>query len=248
MNPPLRIATYNLHKGVSTFYLRHVLPAQRRALEDLDLDLVFLQEVQGRHVRRARRHADWPAEPQQAVLADGRHHAYGANAVYGAGHHGNAIVSRHAILGWQNQDLSLGGLERRGLLHARIDLPGGEAPLHALCVHLNLRAADRRRQLEALAAYVATAVPADARLILAGDFNDWREEACEVLRASLGVHEAFRRRHGRLAASFPVRRPLLRLDRIYVRGLEVVEARVHSGAPWAGLSDHAPLSAVLVPR
>lgn len=248
MKPPLRIATYNLHKGVSTFYRRHVLPAQRRALEDLDLDLVFLQEVQGRHVRRARRHADWPAEPQQAVLADGRYHAYGANAVHGAGHHGNAIVSRHAILGWHNQDLSLSRLERRGLLHARVAWPGSQAPLHAFCVHLNLRAADRRRQLAALVAYIGVEVPAAEPFILAGDFNDWRQEACTVLADELGAQEAFRRRHGRLAATFPVRRPILPLDRIYVRGLEVREARAHAGSPWVGLSDHAPLSAILVPN
>ena len=248
MNPALRIATYNLHKGVSAFYLRHVLPAQRRALDGLDLDLVFLQEVQGRHASRARRHADWPADPQHAVLAGDHHHAYGANAFYRAGHHGNAIVSRHAILGWHNQDLSLSRLERRGLLHARIRLPGREAPLHALCVHLNLRAEDRRRQLEALVRYAVDEVTADEPLILAGDFNDWRQEACAVLEDALTVHEAFRRRHGRLAATFPVRRPLLHLDRIYVRGLDVVEAKVHSAVPWRGLSDHAPLSAVLVPR
>lgn len=248
MSFSLRIATYNLHKGMSPFHRRHVLPAQREALADLDLDLVFLQEVQGRHVHRARRHLDWPAESQPAALARDRHHAYGANARYRAGHHGNAVLSRHPILGWHNEDLSLHRLEQRGLLHARIRLPGRDAALHAFSVHLNLRAADRRRQLEALAAYVAAQVPSEEPLILAGDFNDWRQEACALLDEALGLQEAHRHRHGRLAATFPTRRPLLHLDRIYVRGLEVHEATAHRGAPWVGLSDHAPLSAVLVPR
>lgn len=248
MSLSLRIATYNLHKGMSVFHRRHVLPAQRQALAALDLDLVFLQEVQGRHVHRARRHADWPTKPQHAALAGDHHHAYGANAIYRAGHHGNAILSRHSILGWHNEDLSLGRLERRGLLHARIRLPGRDRPLHAFSVHLNLRAVDRRRQLVALVDYIGDQVPEREAFILAGDFNDWRQEACVVLEDALGAQEAFRRRHGRLAATFPVRRPVLRLDRIYVRGLDVAEARVHSTLAWRGLSDHAPLSAVLVPR
>lgn len=248
MNQSLHIATYNLHKGVSPFHRRHVLVAQRHALASLDLDLVFLQEVQGRHVGRARRHADWPAEAPAAVLAGDRHHVYGANARYRAGHHGNAILSRHPILGWHNEDLSLSRLEQRGLLHARIRLPGRDAPLHAFSVHLNLRAADRRRQLAALADYVAAQVPSAEPLILAGDFNDWRREACSLLEEALGLQDAHRRRHGRLAATFPTRRPLLQLDRIYIRGLEVREATAHGGPPWVGLSDHAPLSAVLVPR
>ncbi len=248
MTQVLRIATYNLHKGLSPFHRRHVLPAQGDALADLDLDLLFLQEVQGRHVGRARRHADWPPEAQHVVLAGERHHAYGANARYRAGHHGNAILSRHPILGWHNEDLSLHRLEQRGLLHARIRLPGRDAPLHAFSVHLNLRASDRRRQLAALADYVAAQAPAAEPLILAGDFNDWRREACGLLEEALGLQEAHRRRHGRLAATFPTRRPLLQLDRIYIRGLEVREATAHAGPPWVGLSDHAPLSAVLVPR
>ena len=39
--------------------------------------------------------------------------------------------------------------------------------------------------------------------------------------------------------------PLLQLDRIYVRGFSVRDARVHHGHPWARISDHAALSATL---
>jgi endonuclease/exonuclease/phosphatase family metal-dependent hydrolase len=39
--------------------------------------------------------------------------------------------------------------------------------------------------------------------------------------------------------------PLLRLDRIYVRGFSVREARVHHGRQWGRVSDHAPLTAQL---
>jgi len=39
--------------------------------------------------------------------------------------------------------------------------------------------------------------------------------------------------------------PVLRLDRIYVRGFTVDKAEVHFGTPWSRISDHAPLTAQL---
>jgi endonuclease/exonuclease/phosphatase family metal-dependent hydrolase len=41
--------------------------------------------------------------------------------------------------------------------------------------------------------------------------------------------------------------PMLRLDRIYIRGFEVASADVHCGRPWSKISDHAALSAQLAP-
>jgi endonuclease/exonuclease/phosphatase family metal-dependent hydrolase len=37
--------------------------------------------------------------------------------------------------------------------------------------------------------------------------------------------------------------PVFRLDRIYARGLKVVEAHVHCAFPAAKISDHAALAA-----
>ena len=42
--------------------------------------------------------------------------------------------------------------------------------------------------------------------------------------------------------------PVLSLDRIYTRHLEILDARLHSGEPWLYLSDHLPLSATVRPR
>jgi endonuclease/exonuclease/phosphatase family metal-dependent hydrolase len=52
-------------------------------------------------------------------------------------------------------------------------------------------------------------------------------------------------RHGRAPPTFPSMLPLLRLDRIYVRGFKVAAARVHRGKPWSMLSDHLAVSAEL---
>ena len=48
-----------------------------------------------------------------------------------------------------------------------------------------------------------------------------------------------------LARSYPASLPLLRLDRIYVRGFNVLHSEVHVGGAWQRLSDHAALSARL---
>ena len=52
-------------------------------------------------------------------------------------------------------------------------------------------------------------------------------------------------RFGRAARTFPAMMPVLQLDRIYVRGFQVVASQVHRGKPWSKLSDHLAVSAEL---
>ena len=93
---------------------------------------------------------------------------------------------------------------------------------------------------------VQRVVPENSPLIIAGDFNDWRNQAGRLLANELNLHEAFEVSSGRLARSFPCAFPLLRMDRIYVRGLSVQQAEVHAHLPWSKISDHAALSATLI--
>ena len=58
----------------------------------------------------------------------------------------------------------------------------------------------------------------------------------------LGMHDVFHLHSGRPARSYPASLPLLRLDRIYVRGFSVLHSDVHVGGAWQRLSDHAALS------
>ena len=245
----LRVATYNIHKGVSIFNRRVVIHALRDQLRALDADLVFLQEVAGRHDRHARRHGNWPREPQHEFLADlvWPDHAYGRNAVDDNGEHGNAILSRYPILRWENQDVSSHRFESRGLLHAEIEIPGWPQPLHCVCVHLALTARGRGRQLERLRQRVERMVPAAAPLIVAGDFNDWywRHRATHEFAHPLNMHEVFEADGGRPARSFPALWPLLRLDRIYIRGFQVCDASVQRERGWRHSSDHRALTCEL---
>jgi endonuclease/exonuclease/phosphatase family metal-dependent hydrolase len=239
----LSIATYNIHKGFSHFNRRVVLHELRERLRDLNADIVFLQEAQGEHTRHAERYHNYPGCAQHEFIAEEvwPHCAYGMNSVYEAGHHGNAILSRFPILQSLNMDVSAHRFESRGLLHCEIDL-AGQQRVHCLCVHFGLFAKGRREQTRLLIEYVKSSIPADMPLIIAGDFNDWRNQMSHTLKSELDVHDVFHLHGGSPARSFPAGLPMFRLDRIYVRGFSVLHSEVHVGGEWQRLSDHAALS------
>jgi endonuclease/exonuclease/phosphatase family metal-dependent hydrolase len=195
----IRIATYNIHKGVvrDLFGLRRVprIHELRTRLHDLQADLVFLQEVQGRNERNANRFDEWPAEPQDQFLAHSPRlrqafeSAYGPNANYLHGHHGNALLSRFPILSRDNRDVSDHALESRGVLHCVVQ-PGARE-VHCFVVHFGLLAKSRERQAQALIDWIEREVPVDAPLIIAGDFNDWRNRLSRALCDRLHVQEVF---------------------------------------------------------
>jgi endonuclease/exonuclease/phosphatase family metal-dependent hydrolase len=244
--PTLTIVTYNIHKGFSHFNRRVVMHELRERLRELNADVMFLQEVQGEHNRHVERFANYPDGAQHEFIADRRwpHAAYGKNCVYESGHHGNAILSRYPIIQTLNTDISAHRFESRGLLHCEIALPEGRR-VHTLCAHFGLFAKGRRAQTRALIAYVKNEIPVDAPMIIAGDFNDWRNQMSPLMASELGMQDAFALNTGRVARSFPARFPLFRLDRIYVRGFTVLQADVHIGSAWQRLSDHAALSVSL---
>jgi endonuclease/exonuclease/phosphatase family metal-dependent hydrolase len=248
MTQSLRVVTLNIHKGLSQFNRRMVIHELREGLNTLAPDLVFLQEVQGLNERHAVRFPSWPSTPQHEFLAPADwHHAYGRNREHHHGHYGNAILSRFRILSTEHEDVSDHRFERRGLLHCVVAVPGWRRNLHCVCVHLSLHERGRRRQLDALVARLEALAGRDLPILVAGDFNDWRQRATAVLAKRLAMTEVsavYGKRHAR---TFPSLIPFLRLDRIYVRGFNVVETVVHRGPPWSLLSDHLALGALLKP-
>ena len=248
MHNTIRIATFNIHKGVTHFNARFALHKQRELLRKLEVDIVFLQEVQDVHTHNSKRFISWPGAGQVKFLADAAWpaFAYGKNSVYPAGHHGNALLSKFPIIHTNNQDISAHTSEQRGMLHCKINIPNWDEPLHTICVHFGLFANWRRQQLESVASFIEQHVPANAPLIIAGDFNDWSLRGGRIFAKRLHVHEVFEHHTGHAARSFPSWLPLLRLDRIYVRGFTVKHAETHSGPKFIQLSDHAILTATLV--
>jgi endonuclease/exonuclease/phosphatase family metal-dependent hydrolase len=240
----ITVLTVNLHKGFGVFNRRFVLPELREAVRGVAADLVFLQEVMGEHALHAAQVPGWPQRPHYEFLADAlwSDYAYGRNAVYPQGHHGNALLSKFVIGRHCNHDVSAGRHERRGLLHCTLDLPGCGRVLHAICVHLGLRETQRALQLQQLRALVQ-GLPPEAPLVVAGDFNDWRRQAERWLGPGTGLEEVFEQAWGTAARTFPARWPLLPLDRIYVRGVRLHRPLRLPRHPWSQLSDHAPLLA-----
>lgn len=195
----IRIATYNIHKGVvrEFFGLKRIarIHELRSRLHELDADLICLQEVQGRNDRYNRRFEYWPQEPQDEFLANSPdlkrtfESAYGKNATYLHGHHGNALLSCFPIVRRENRDVSDHVMEKRGILHCVVRV--GKRNVHLFVVHFGLFARSRQRQTQALVEWVTKVVPARAPLIIAGDFNDWRNSLSSVLSERLGVSEVF---------------------------------------------------------
>ncbi|MBP6900813.1 MAG: endonuclease/exonuclease/phosphatase family protein [Burkholderiaceae bacterium] len=240
----LRVATYNIHKGV-----RGVGPGKRLeihnlglGIEALDADLVCLQEVRLYHRGDAARfdhtHLGWPEVGQAEYLApEGYTVAYRSNAITRHGEHGNALLSRWPIGDIGHHDVSDHRFEQRGLLHVPVMWQGVE--VHAVVAHFGLIHASRVRQVERLAEFIAAHVPAGAPLLVAGDFNDWGEKLDGPM-AAVGLGRA---RHGpeRAQRTFPSRVPVFALDRVYTRGLACVGAHVPRSPGWARMSDHLPL-------
>ncbi|MEO6744790.1 MAG: endonuclease/exonuclease/phosphatase family protein [Caldimonas sp.] len=241
----LRVLTVNTHKGFALLGRRFVLSELRDAVREVGADLVFLQEVQGSHAGNSASVAGWPDAPHYEYLADALwpEFAYGRNAVYPEGHHGNAVLSKHPIIAHENRDVSVDGHETRGLLHCTLRLPGHPLEVHAICVHLGLKESHRRHQLALLSDIIRDHVPAAAPLIVAGDFNDWAKQAHRILEKSADLLEVFVHSNGRSPRTFPASFPLFALDRIYVRNVRVHAPLLLPRRPWSRLSDHAPLAA-----
>lgn len=241
----LRILTYNLHKGFNMGNRQFILPQMRDALNKADADIMLLQEIQGEHMTHHLKQRHWPDCPHCEFIAQDvwPHYAYAKNAVYTLGHHGNAILSKHELIRWENINISPYSWASRSILHGVVQLPDHDQELHMLCIHLGLTGTERRKQIGSLCARIDEHVPHDAPLIVAGDFNDWRGQAEKYLHDHLNLHEAHRTLHNRHARTFPACMPFLKMDRIYFRGLELTLCERPLRAKWNNLSDHAPLIA-----
>ncbi|OGS59834.1 MAG: hypothetical protein A3J79_08230 [Elusimicrobia bacterium RIFOXYB2_FULL_62_6] len=237
----IRVLTINLHKGFSPLHRRFTLPRLSGYIQSLNADIIFLQEVVGENLRKAAKRCDWPAKPQHEYIAgkSGFARVYGKVAVYASGHHGNAILSRYPVLFSDQLDLSTNRLEKRGMLYAKLGLPGRGTDLHCFCLHLGLLYRSRKKQLKKLVDYIQGTVPENAPLIVAGDFNEWRPKKKDELETRLLMKDAGLELYGRKLRTFPSVLPIFALDRIYLRGFKAVSATVmHKGA-CGRLSDHA---------
>jgi endonuclease/exonuclease/phosphatase family metal-dependent hydrolase len=244
--PRLRVATYNIHKGVRGVGPRKRLEIHNLGLgvEALDADLVFLQEVRLFNHRDAlhfdRTWFGWPEQGQADFLApEGYAAAYRTSAVTRDGEHGNALLSRWPLGDVEHHDVSDHRFEQRGLLHVKVHWRGVD--IHAIVAHFGLIHASRVRQAQRLGAYIRAEIPPEVPVVVAGDFNDWGERLDPVFHLAGLVRAHPPGPHSRTPRTFPSRMPLLSLDRVYTRGLRCHSMHVPRGPAWARMSDHLPL-------
>ncbi|NKE67267.1 endonuclease [Ramlibacter sp. RBP-2] len=235
----LRVATYNIHKGV-----QGLGPARRleilnlgHAVEQLDADVVCLQEVRKLHRREERYFTRWPELPQAEFLCpEGYAAVYQTNATTRHGEHGNAMLSRWPIVSHGHEDMSDHRFEQRGLLH--VEVKTHRRTVHVIVLHLGLIAGSRVRQVEQLGKFIEREVPRTAPLIVAGDLNDWGAKLRPAMNR-IGLRDFV----GERVLTYPSRLPLTQLDYVYARGLKPVGVHVPRGRIWWRMSDHLPLIA-----
>ncbi|MDR2853152.1 MAG: endonuclease/exonuclease/phosphatase family protein [Burkholderiaceae bacterium] len=245
----LRVATYNIHKGV-----QGIGPARRleihnlgHAVEQLNADIICLQEVRRFNRKAALRFTHWPDVPQADFLApEGYTAVYETNAITRHGEHGNALLTRWPVLRKTHSDISDHRFEQRGLLHVLLDVAG--TPVHVIVVHLGLIKGSRRRQVARLRQFIEHEIAPGERLIVAGDFNDWGARMREAMNSmglcddtgvikSKTLYFPFPAR----ILTYPSRLPVTQLDFIYNRGLRALSSAAPHGSIWARMSDHLPL-------
>ena len=226
--------TYNIHGCIGRgghYDAERIL----NVLRDVDADLVALQEV-------------YDEEPEDRQFLKGLESLSYAHIIYGVtmqhehrGAYGNVFLSKWPLAKVEKIDLSISSREPRGAIRVQVDHPTGILDITA--THLGLKKTERALQLSKLLAHWEGAMDnANTQRVfcLMGDLNEWFPEwgILAALRRSLGTTPYI--------PTFPASRPILALDRIFVRPCQVLQ---RCFAPRTELarraSDHLPLVADL---
>ncbi len=226
----LRAATWNIHGAIGADG-RYAPSRIVAVLSELDADIVALQEVASQSA-----HENFLA---RLAHETGYHVADGPLHQRRGSDFGNAVLSRRAIRTVERLDLTVGGYEPRGALDVCIDV-GGPLLLRVFATHLGLRPRERREQVRRILAAVERDGPHPT--LLMGDLNEWYLWG----RPLRWLHSHFRE-IPRAPPTFPARRPLFALDRIWVAPAGSLRRLTrHASALARTASDHLPLVAEVV--
>ena len=238
----MRVATYNIHGCVG-------LDRRRRpdriaeVLKGLEADVIGLQEVEG---RRSKTRID-QAEHLAARL--GLNLVEGPLLLEAKGGYGNALLTPHQVLSVDRRVFTRPGSQTRGLIDVRLDVSRlGPAfafgPLRVIVTHLEVRDHRIRSTQMREIKHLIDDSPAEPTILM-GDLNEWWNRRLALRSLDRSVHFL----HS--PATFPARLPLLRLDRIGIRGLRSTDPDSHAQRVETRLtriaSDHLPLVAELEP-
>jgi endonuclease/exonuclease/phosphatase family metal-dependent hydrolase len=236
------LATYNVRRCLGTD--RVISPARiAEVIAESGADIVALQELD---VGRLRSGGVDQARAIAEQLGFAASHFHPALRIE-AEEYGDAILTRQQSrlvkVGFLPGGRGLWPIEPRGAIW--VEVPVGDRPLQVINTHFGLRRGERRLQAAALLGPEWLG-QCRAPYVLAGDLNSmprgrvYRSFATamrDVQTAGAG---------GAAAPTFPSRRPLLRIDHIFVSPDIQVEHAAVLASPRARIaSDHLPLVARL---
>ena len=222
----LRIMTWNVH-GTFALNPKFDLAGAIALVRKWSPDIVALQEIDSRGGG-----ADPFAVLEQAIGG----HSVGARSIVTTdGDYGQMLISRFP---WaappEIHDISYQEREPRRAIVADVAAEGGT--VRVIATHLGLSIGERRQQTGKL---LTLAHEIAHPSIIVGDFNDWFW--VNSVRTTLARQFPVRTRH----RTFPSRWPLMRLDRIYGRHVEIVGSFTDPDA--RAISDHLPVIADIIP-
>lgn len=222
---PLTIMTYNIHGGVGCDG-RFAPERIANVLHEINADIIALQEVPLGGTRTPNV-LNLLQEATDYVAAEG------PACDKPERRYGNAVLSRYPILSMRTIDLSFGSREPRGALDADVDCHGHL--LRVVATHLGLRPAERRDQIRRLLQVFDTE---EMPVVLLGDINEWFVWG-RTLRSLVAHFQPVP-----APCTFPSRRPIFALDRIWIRPRHrLVHVEVHASPLARIASDHLPLLA-----
>ena len=227
----LKIASYNIHKGIGLDRKRdpdRILSV----LAEIDADIVALQECDRRFGRRE-------CVLPRARIEDSRYRPVPIDTRPDSmGWHGNGFLVKKTVEVIDTAALTLPALEPRGAV--RVDLRKDGKRVRVIGMHLDLSGLRRRHQIRSVLAHCADCdhhVPT----VMMGDLNEWSQHG--------GCLQEFHQPGWKVLSpgrSFPSRRPIARLDRIIVSAeWQVLGTNVHHSPLSATGSDHLPVFASL---
>ncbi len=226
MTETFRICSYNIHSCVGT---DRRASAERilHVLREINADVIALQEVGGSSLVDEMEQFRYFEKHLSMQGVSGAHIRRGKFSF------GNALFTRGEIQDFELVDLSVSFFEPRGAVDCTIQI--GRQTVRVVATHLGLFPHERREQINRLAGIL------DRRhqslTVLLGDFNIFGLERRNLRQIGLPTRPPKLR-------TFPTRRPLMSLDRIWSLPNERVhQMHVHRTPLSRTASDHLPIVA-----
>lgn len=238
-------ASWNVHRCVGSDGKLDV-GRVAEVVNELEADIVVLQEVESGRGPAGRSQLEDIAAAAGLVAVPGPIDESKRSGF------GNALLTRLPVRETRNHNLAVPRLEARAALDVDLVLPPGaaDAPprpggqdgerlVRVIGTHLGLFGWERRQQVMQLLSILGE--DPESPTLLLGDFNEWRPAD----RNLASLHE----RLGPVLArprTFPSKRPLAALDRIWCRPTaSLLHVRAHETLLARVASDHLPIVAAV---